>query len=80
MTLYSNEAVQKVLSQYSELNGEIETIQEGSLGYGLLVCYGSGLKTCIIREIYLNEWSSSHTIRFYNKMPKKYQKMIDNLA
>lgn len=28
MTLYRNEAVQRVLSQYSELNGEIETIQE----------------------------------------------------
>lgn len=80
MTLYSNEAVQRVLSQYSELNGEIETIQEGSLGYGLIVCYGSGLKTCIIREVYVNEWSSGHTIRFYDKMPKKYQKMIDNLA
>lgn len=80
MTLYRNEAVQRVLSQYSELNGEIETIQEGSLGYGLIVCFGSGLKTCIIREVYVNAWSSGHTIRFYDKMPKKYQKMIDNLA
>ena len=80
MTLYSNEAVLKVLNHYNELNGEIETIQEGSLGYGLMVCYGSGLKTCIIREVFLNAWESSHTIRFYNKMPKKYQKMIDNLA
>lgn len=80
MTLYSNEAVLKVLNHYNELNGEIETIQEGSLGYGLMVCYRSGLKTCIIREVFLNAWESSHTIRFYNKMPKKYQKMIDNLA
>ena len=44
MTLYSNEAVLKVLNHYNELNGEIQTIQEGSLGYGPMVCYGNGLK------------------------------------
>ena len=80
MTLYSCKTVQKILNQYAELNGVIEELEEGSLGYGLIVCHGSGLKTCVITEKFLNSWTSGHTIRFYNKMPKKYQKMIDNLA
>ena len=74
MKLYSNEAVLKVLNHYNELNGEIETIQEGSLGYGLMVCYGDGLKTCIIREVFLNAWESGHTIRFYKKNAEKISK------
>ena len=36
-----------------------------------------GCKTTIVREKYLNEWSSCYEIIMYNKMPKKYQKVID---
>lgn len=48
-----------------------------NLGLGLQICHGDGLKTAVIREIPRNEWTSWHTIRMYNKMPKKYAKMIE---
>lgn len=40
---------------------------------------GENLKTTIIKEYYLNEWSSGCTIRSYKKMPKKYEKVIELL-
>lgn len=30
-------------------------------------------KTIIIKEVYVNEWTSKQTVRMYNKTPLKYQ-------
>lgn len=76
MTLYSLKAVEKTLDNYINKGGEVLEVEEGCLGYGTTICLGEGLKTTIVKEVYLNEWSSSHTIRIYNKMPKKYAKMV----
>lgn len=76
-TLYSLDVVDALINRYIEKGGEMITLEEGCLGYGLTVLIGDGLKTSIITEVYLNEWSSAHKIRMYNKCPKKYQKMID---
>lgn len=54
----------------------IVTLQEGTLGYGNMVLMCDGFKTAIIQERYLNCWSSGHTIRLYNKTPKKYLVLI----
>lgn len=78
-TMYTLSSCEDVMNQYINAGGEVITLEEGVLGLGLVVCFGEGLKTCIITERYLNEWSSGHIIRFYNKMPKKYATMIDNL-
>lgn len=74
---YTLEACENLIQQYYEKGGESVTIEEGCLGLGLTVCYGDGLKTAVIAERYVNEWTSTHTIRMYNKMPKKYEAMID---
>ena len=78
--LYTCDAVASVIGKYVEMGGEVCTIEEGSLGYGLTVCYGDGLKTCVITEVYLNCWSSGHKVRFYNEMPKKYEELIERAA
>lgn len=78
-TMYTLGACEDIINQYIDAGGEVYTIEEGVLGLGLVVCFGEGLKTCIIQERYLNEWSSGHTIRFYNKMPQKYAAMIENM-
>ena len=78
-TLYTCSAVENLIKRYSEQGGTMTTIHEGTLGYGLTILHGDGLKTAIITEKPLNEWSSAHTIRMYNKMPAKYQKMLDDL-
>lgn len=77
--MYSLSACENLISRYVERGGEVLTIQEGCLGLGEMLLYGSGLKTTIIKEVYLNEWSSGYTVRMYNKCPKKYKKYIDEL-
>jgi hypothetical protein len=79
MKLYSNTAVENLQQKYHEQGGNCLQVQDGSLlEYGLGIFYGNGLKTCIVQEQYLNEWSSAYRIRFYNKIPKKYQRLIEN--
>lgn len=79
-TMYTTTACEELINRYIEAGGEAVTIEEGVLGLGLVVCFGEGLKTAIINEVYINCWSSGHTIRMYNKMPKKYEKMLDEVA
>jgi len=78
-TLYALEAVEQTINNWIEAGGEISTVEEGVLGWGLTICHGEGLKTAVITEVYLNEWSSAHKIRFYNEMPKKYRQMLDDM-
>ena len=78
-SLYALEAVEQTVNNWIEAGGEISTVEEGVLGWGLTICHGEGLRTAIIKEVPLNEWSSAHTIRIYNKMPKKYQAMLDDM-
>lgn len=77
-TLYSLEVCEKLMEEYYERGGECVTLVEGSLGLGVVICYADGLKTTVIKEVCINEWSSGHTIRMYNKMPKKYEQMLEN--
>ena len=77
MKLYNYEAVEQLMNRYLEQGGNVHILDEGSLVYGLVVCEGEGLKTAVIKEVYLNEWSSAQSIRMYNNMPKKYAKMIE---
>lgn len=59
-------------------NGFTEhTLQEGLLGWGLTVFTKPNFKSVVVREKFINEWSSGHTIRKYNKLPKKYASAIE---
>ena len=76
-TYYTLEACMNLSRKYYEQGGVIDEIEEGVLGLGLRICHGDGLKTAVIREVPRNDWTSWHTIRMYNKMPKKYAMMIE---
>lgn len=78
-TLYALEAVEQTIDKWIAAGGQIDTVEEGTLGYGLTICHGEGLRTAVITEVPLNCWSSAHKIRIYNKMPKKYQEMLENM-
>jgi len=79
MKHYRLSAVEDLINRYVERGGEVAIeIVEGSLGYGTTICFGDGLKTAVIQERFQNEWSSTHTITMYNKLPKKYQLMLDH--
>jgi hypothetical protein len=75
--LYTCGAIKKLAQRYYEKGGEVTEIEPGSLGYGLTLMHGEGLKTAVVKEVYINEWSSGHKVRLYNKMPEKYRKMIN---
>jgi hypothetical protein len=77
---YSSSYVDDLVHKYLSLGGEIITIEEGILGYGFIILHDTcgKLKTIIIKEIYVNCWTSTHTVRKYNKTPKKYEKIIFN--
>lgn len=80
--LYACTAVAQFIDNYTETcrkankEPDVITLQEGSLGYGNMVLMCDGFKTAVIQEHYLNCWSSAHTIRLYNKTPKKYLMLI----
>lgn len=74
--MYGLQACESLINRYIQNGGNVVTIEEGTLGLGLIVCYGNGLKTAIIREVYLKEWTSTHSVKFYNKMPKRYAKEV----
>ena len=79
---YSSFVVNRLIDNYmSQANApEFYVIDEGTLlEYGLAILTSDDKKTYIIRECYVNEWTSGYSIRRYNKTPRKYQDMIDRL-
>ena len=76
---YTLGACEDLIQRYYERGGDVVTLEEGSLGLGLTICYGEGLKTAIIKEFCISAWGSGHTIRMYNNMPKKYANMLEKV-
>lgn len=78
-SLYTISSTQKLIDEYLSEGGEIFQMRDGVLGLGDFVLYDMGgkLKTYVVHEIALNEWSSGQSIRAYNKMPEKYRAMIE---
>jgi hypothetical protein len=74
----SFETVQTLIENYLDKGGEISQIEEGCLGYGTMVLSANGYKYAIIKEVFVNSWVSTHSIRFYNKLPKKFETIIIN--
>lgn len=70
---------QQIINKYIEYGGYIEQINDGCLGLGFLILHGApGKKSIIIQEYFINSWQSGHNVKMYNKLPKKYQKLINN--
>ena len=78
--MYNYQQIDKLIQRYSELENSI-TFQmwEGVLGSGSWILTAPGKKTAIINEVYVNAWQSTHTLKMYNKTPKKYQSILNNL-
>ena len=74
--LYTCGAVEGLEKQINEAGGRVYELEPGVLGYGLSVMYAKGYRIAVVKEIPQNEWSSAHSIRFYEKIPEKYGKAI----
>ncbi len=68
-----NVDIYPLIDLYREKGGAFVEIEPGSLGFGKFILFGPGLKTCVGKEQYLNEWCSTHAVRFYKKTPAKYK-------
>jgi hypothetical protein len=79
MRTYTIKAVEDLINEYIKRDGEIVEVIEGGLGHGTTICSAFNCKYSVIQEIFLNEWSSTHTIRMYKKLPKKYEKLLQNI-
>ena len=78
MKIYTSGVISKYLAIVEENGHEIYFIP-GSLVDNWIVLPTDKYKGAIIKECYLNPWSSGQTVRKYNKLPAKYQKVIDLL-
>lgn len=76
MTYYTCKAIEELVNQYYDVGGHVYELEEGTLGYGLMVLHASGYKTAVVREVALNVWSSGHAVRFYETCPKKYAQAV----
>jgi len=74
MKLYTNTEGDNLVQKYIDKGGEVITVKEGCLlDYGIAILIADGYKTTILKEKYLNEWSSAYTKKSYNKLPTKYK-------
>jgi len=77
--MYNYQQIDKLINRYSEIeNSEVIQINEGILGSGNWILTAPGKKTAIVKEVFVNSWCSTHTVKMYNKTPKKYLKIIQN--
>lgn len=74
----SSKTFDNLIEKYSNRENFVDYTICGSL-IDNHILIADGCKTTIVREKYLNEWSSCYTIIMYNKTPKKYQEIISLL-
>ena len=81
MKNYSLNACENLIDKYiNNHGGEATIVREGVLGLGTILLHSAdGKKTIVINEYFISAWSSGHSVIMYNKIPKKYQKIIDDL-
>ena len=81
MKFYRLGTIEGLIKKYIDSGGEVSILEEGSLGHGTSLLHNApGKKVIVIKEVYLNPWSSGHTVRMYNRMPKKYKKALERAS
>lgn len=72
--LYSIKQIERLIQRYGQYpNPETIEIESGVLGFGTTILLADGCKSAVIKEVFINEWSSGHSVRLYNELPKKYR-------
>ena len=77
--LYTIAAADGLINEYLKLseNSIVYRYDAGGVGIGNWICGAPGYKWAIIKEVYLNEWSSAQSIRMYNELPKCYAAILE---
>lgn len=74
----TQENIDKLEQQVYNLGGMVYKIQ-GCLLDNYIMVLPEKYKSIVIKEHYLNEWSSENLCSMYRKLPKKYEKVIELL-
>ena len=79
MQIYTCEAAQRAVEHLTNMGYEYIRLSEGVLGMGdcVLLSHDPNKYNFLIREKYLNEWSSGQTIRRFAKISEKLQNEIE---
>lgn len=80
MVLYTYTSIDDFIIRYMKKGGQAYCIDEGCLTSGDWILFDNRgkLKSCIIKEVYISDYSSGQSLRRYRKLPEKYAKMIRN--
>lgn len=75
---YSTSAAEQAINILADRGYEIITIDEGCLGVGHVIALAPDGKhyNVEIQEVALNCWSSGHTIRNFDKISKRIEKLL----
>lgn len=82
MKMYSTNAVGQAIEFLANNGYEIVTVDEGVLGYGHIICLSpdDSHYNVEIQEKALNEWSSGHTIRNFDKISSRIYKLLETVG
>lgn len=71
--------IDEFIQKYIKAGGDAYQTEEGTLGSGnwILFDYTGKLKNFIIKEVYVNCWTSAHTIHSYRELPEKYKAILE---
>lgn len=78
--LYTPSATQTLITQLAEnYNYECVQIWEGTLGIGNWVCIPptENQYYFVVKEVYVNEWSSAQTIRRQRKIGRELMTLVE---
>ena len=76
--LYTSTAIDELITKALANNYELVQIEEGTIGHGFCVLLAPDEKhyNFVIREVYINCWTSAHTVRRCRKISAALQKQI----
>lgn len=79
-SLYPVSAIKHLINSLSDKGYDCYCIDEGVLGMGHWICLSNTPHNWNfeIKEVYLNEWSSAHTIRRFKKLSKRQDALIES--
>ena len=77
-SLYSSSMIENFINSLNNEGFDCYCIDEGVLGMGHWICLSNAPQkwNFEIKEVYLNEWSSAHTIRKFRKLSKRQDALI----
>lgn len=80
MSLYTMQAVDNLLTRCEEENWDITYLNYGCLLGGDVLLQKNGMRSIVVYEKYLNEWSSAYTMKTFNSNSPKSLKMLNKLV